>query len=163
MSAIAWIVIILFVTLLAWALIQATVHRFLTVDETSLSVFKLMLGHRGLDASEIPDAALIDIVVAKIGEAKTKAVAADAIGGASADWQRYLFRLLDEDADLIEKIIRSGSEKHAGSETAEVLLRYGVVEPNYPLLLSVEQFMEAAHRGTLFAELDERISKRELS
>ena len=122
-----------------------------------------MIKHRGLDQSKIPDAALIDIVVAKIGEAKNKALAADAKSGASTDWQRYLFRLLDEDADLIEKIIRNGSEKHGGSGTAETLLKYGVIEPDYPPSLSVEQFIEASNRGTLFAELDDRIAKRELS
>jgi hypothetical protein len=163
MFGIVWIMIILFVALLVWAMIRATAYRFLTVDETTLSVFKLMIKHRGLDPSKIPDAALIDIVVAKIGEAKTKALAADATSGATADWQRYLFRLLDEDADIIEKVIRNGSEKHGGSATARTLLKYGVVEPEYPPLLSVEEFMDAANRGTLFAELDDRIAKRELS
>jgi hypothetical protein len=60
----------------------------MTVDETTLSVFKLMLKHRGLDPSKIPEAALIEIVVVKIGEAKDKAVAADATSSAAPDWQR---------------------------------------------------------------------------
>jgi hypothetical protein len=163
MSALAWIMIILFAAFLVWGLIQAAIERFLTVDETTLSVFKLMIKHRGLDPSKIPDAALLDLVVTKIGEAKNKAAAADAKSGASTDWQRYLFRLLDTDADLIEKIIRVGSGKHGGSGTADILLKYGVVEPDYPPSLSVEHFMEASDRGTLFAELDDRIVKRELS
>jgi hypothetical protein len=138
MSAIAWIMIIFFVAMLVWALIQVAFHRFMTVDETTLSVFKLMLKHRGLDPSKIPDAALIEIVVAKIGEAKDKAVAEDATSSAAPDWQRYLFRLLDEDADLLEEVVRNGCKKHAGSGTFEVLLRYGVVEPDYPPSLSIE-------------------------
>lgn len=160
MSAIAWILVILFSALLLWGLIQAVVHRFLTVDETTLSVFKLMLQHRGLDLSGLPDAALVDIVASKIGQAEAKATTADVDAGVPGDWHRYLFRLLDEEADLIETILRDGRKKHAGSDTAGVLLKYGAVEPDYPPALSVEQFIEAAKRGTLFAELDERISKR---
>ena len=163
MSTMTWIIVILFAALAFWALAQAAIHRFLTVNETTLSIFKLMLRHRGLDVGKFPDVALIDIVVCKIDLAKQKAIAADSKIGTSEDWQRYLFRLLDEEADAVERVIRDGSERHVDSETAGILLKYGVLEPLYPPALSVEQFVDAAKRGTLFAELEERISKREFS
>jgi hypothetical protein len=161
MTSMTSIVNILFAGLLFWGVGQAVVHRFLSVDETTLAVFKLMLRHRGIDLGNIPDAALIDMVVLRSGEAKQKAIMADARKGGADDWQRYLFRLLDEQADLVERTMRDASQLDFGSETARILLKYGVLEPPYPPALSVEEFIDAAKRGTLFAELEERISKRE--
>ena len=154
------IIIIAFAALIFWAVSSAVLHRLGTVDETLLSVFKLMLQHRDIDPDTVPDAALIDIIAATNDEAKQMAL--ESGRGLRDGWKRYLLRLLDKEADLVERVMREGPGGYMDQPSAQILLKYGTVEPVQPKM-SVEEFQEAARRGTLYAELDERVARRELS
>lgn len=160
MSNFAWIASILVAALFFWALGSVLKHRFLSVDESAVNILKVMLQHRDIDPAGIPDAALIDIILATIDEAKDVAGRRPLPSHADENWRRHLIRLLDSKANEIEQVLRNGPDNETASIVSSCLLKYGVVLPPSAPPMSAEEFSDATRSGTLFAALEERLSAR---
>lgn len=168
MTGIFLIGMILVAAVLIWLKREKGAGRAVMFQKSGLSYFKVLLRQRGVDLSQIPDAALSDIIRAKIVAAKTHATVAgmtDTKGGRK-NWRINLVRSLEAEASLMVALMRDGPESHPRSDAAVALSKHGVFKPKkLPGLsgMTAEQFLEATKRGTLYSELGERQAKRETS
>lgn len=168
MTSIFLIGLILVAAVLIWLKRSGRTRRSVMFETSGLSYFKVLLRQRGVDLAQIPDAALFDIVRAKIATARSQATIAgmtDRIPGGK-NWRINLVRALEAEADLMVAVMKSGGESHQGSDAAVALARHGVFQAKKRPGLSgmtPEQFLEATRRGTLYSELGERQAKRETS
>jgi hypothetical protein len=153
---------------LIWLKLRKGGRQGAMFETSGLSYFKVLLRQRGIDMSRIPDAALIDIIHAKIAAARTDARVASMTDTMRArkNWRINLVKALEAEAKLMVSLMKDGPEKHAGSDAAVALTKHGVFKPKKPAGLSGmtgEQFLEAAKQGTLYSELRQRQAKRETS
>jgi len=162
------IVAILVAAVLVWLKREKGVRRSAMFQTSGLSYFKVLLRQRGVDVSKIPDAALSDIIRAKIAAAKTQATIAGMTDTKRArkNWRINLVRSLEAEATLMVSLMKAGPESHPESDAAVALVRHGVFKPKESTGLTgmtPEQFLDATRRGTLYSELGERQAKRETS
>lgn len=162
------VVMTLVAAILVWLKRDKRTRRSAMFETSGLSYFKVLLRQRGVDVSKIPDAALSDIIRAKIAAAKSQATIAgmaDSTRGRK-NWRINLVRALEAEAGLMVTLMASGPESHPDSDAAIALTRHGVFKPKKsPALtgMTPEQFLDATRRGTLYSELGERQAKRETS
>lgn len=160
--------LILVAAVLVWLKRNKGAGRSVMFQKSGLSYFKVLLRQRGVDVSQIPDAALSDIIRAKIVAAKKQATVAGMTDSARTrkNWRINLVRSLEAEANLMVALMASGPESHPGSDAAVALTKHGVFKPKKSSGLTgmtPEQFLEATRRGTLYSELGERRAKRETS
>ncbi|MET0747065.1 MAG: hypothetical protein ABWY49_02650, partial [Rhizobium sp.] len=125
------IVAILVAAVLVWLKRSKGNGRAAVFEGSGLSYFKVLLRQRGVDVSQIPDAALSDIIRAKITTAKKQATVAgmaDATG-TRKNWRINLVRSLEAEANLMVALMASGPESHPGSDAAVALTKHGVFKP----------------------------------
>lgn len=160
--------LILVAAVLVWLKRDKGTRRSVLFEKSGLSYFKVLLRQRGVDMSRIPDAALADIIRAKIKAAKTRATIAGMADDKRArkNWRINLVRSLEAEANLMVALMASGPESHPTSDAAVALTKHGVFTPKKSAALTgmtPEQFLDATRRGTLYSELGERRAKRETS
>lgn len=168
MTSILIIVVMLAGAVLVWLKRGQGKQRSAMFQTSGISYFKVLLRQRGIDLSRIPDAALSDIIRAKISTAKKQATIAGMTDTTRnrKNWRIILVKSLEAEATLMVKLMANGPEAHPGSDAARALAKHGVFEANKPAVLTgmtPEQFLEATRRGTLYSELGERRAKRETS
>lgn len=160
--------LILVAAVLVWLKRNKGAGRSVMFEKSGLSYFKVLLRQRGVDVSQIPDAALSDIIRAKIAAAKKQATVAGMTDSSRArkNWRINLVRALEAEAKLMVTLMASGPESHPRSDAAVALTKHGVFKPKKSSVLTgmtPEQFLDATRRGTLYSELGERRAKRENS
>ncbi|WFS02064.1 hypothetical protein [Rhizobium tumorigenes] len=168
MTGILLIVVMLVAAVLVWLKRGKGAKRSAMFENSGLSYFKVLLRQRGVDVSRIPDAALADIIRAKIAAAKTQATVAGMTDATRSrkNWRINLVKSLEAEATLMVSLMASGAEVDPASDAAIALTRHGVFKPRKPAGLTgmtPEQFLDATRRGTLYSELGERRAKRETS
>ncbi len=168
MTGILLIVVMLVAAVLVWLKRGKGAKRSAMFETSGLSYFKVLLRQRGVDLSRIPDAALADIIRAKIAAAKTQATVAGMTDATRSrkNWRINLVKSLEAEATLMVSLMASGAEVDPTSDAAIALTRHGVFKPRKPAGLTgmtPEQFLDATRRGTLYSELGERRAKRETS
>jgi len=162
------VVMMLVAAVLVWLKRGKGKQRSAMFQTSGVSYFKVLLRQRGIDVSRIPDAALSDIIRAKISAAKKQATIAgmaDAPRNAK-NWRIILVKSLEAEATLMVSLMAAGPEAHPSSDAAIALTKHGVFTAKKPAALTgmtPEQFLEATRRGTLYSELGERRAKRETS
>lgn len=168
MAEIFLVAAILIAAVWIWLARGKSKRRASMFEKSGLSYFKVMLRQRGVELSQIPDAALSDIIRAKIAAAKTQATVAGMTDSTRTrkNWRINLVRALEAEANLMVGLMKAGAESQPGSDAAAILTKHGVLKPKASAVLSgmtPEQFLEATRRGTLYSELGERRAKRETS
>lgn len=149
------------VALLIWATLGKKARRSALLEGSGVSYFKVLLRQRGVDLSQISDAALSEIIRAKTIAAKKQATIA---GLAKADraarnWRIILVRSLEAEANRMQnkRQAQSHSSSAASVGMSNVLDQSKSSET---LGMTGEQFLEAAKRGTLYSELQKRQTTR---
>lgn len=164
MAAIWLIATIPLIVFLLWRILGRKVPRAAIVEKSGLSYFKVLLRQRGIDLSQIPDAALSEIIRKKTIAAKKQATIAglNKSDRAARNWRIILVRSLEAEANLMQnkQTLRPAPNSTHTPQSSGTPHRSKSPEMSG---MTAEQFLEATQRGTLYSELHERQSRRQTS
>ena len=144
----------------------ALVLQGLADDNPDMRAYlKRLLQERGIETSAIPDAALFDIVKAKILSAEGGQTGRPKSGDRGKGYRPELTRALEAEATLIVQLMIKGSGA-ADSDAAKAFRKHRVGRPSTavaPAGMTAQHFTEAAKNGTLYVDLEARRRQRERS
>jgi hypothetical protein len=159
------IAIILFVAFVLWFALHRTVARPVLIERSYLAYLKQLLQERSIKTGATPDAALFDIVKAKILATEGGQTGRSKSGDHRKGYRPELTRALEAEAILIVQLMIKGSCA-ANSDAAKAFRKHRVSRPGAavaPACMTAQHFTEAAKNGTLYVDLEARRRQRESS